>query len=214
MEPRNEQKMIERAFIIPQVVERTGHIERSYDLFSRLLEDRIVFLGTEINDLVSNIVVAELLYLYMKNKDQEISFYINTPGGSVTAGLAIYDTMQFVGCDVATYCVGSASSMGAILLAAGTRGKRYSLPNSRMMVHQPWGGMQGSASDVLIHAEEMKKIRALLNRLLVKHTAQPLEKIEKDTDRDFFMDAEQAREYGLVDVVLASMRDKKEQEGS
>jgi len=134
--------MTEQAFIIPQVVERTGHVERSYDLFSRLLEDRIIFLGTELNDFVANVVVAELLYLYMKNKDQEISFYINSPGGSVTAGLAIYDTMQFVGCDVATYCVGSASSMAAVLLAAGTKGKRFALPNSRMMMHQPWGGMQ------------------------------------------------------------------------
>jgi len=200
--------MTEKSFIIPQVVERTGHIERSYDLFSRLLEDRIVFLGTEINDFVANVVVAELLYLYMKNKDQEISFYINSPGGSVTAGLAIYDTMQYVGCDVATYCVGSASSMGAVLLAAGTAGKRYALPNCRIMIHQPWTGVQGSASDIAIHAAEIEKVKSRLNGILAEHTGRSVEEVAKDTDRDFFLDAQQAKDYGLVDEVLETVREE------
>ena len=199
--------MIERSFIIPQVVERTGHVERSYDLFSRLLEERIVFLGTEINDFVANVVVAELLYLYMKNKEQEIGFYINSPGGSVSAGMAIYDTMQYVGCDVATYCIGSAASMATILLAAGTPGKRYALPNSRMMIHQPWGGTQGSASDILIQAAEIEKTKKRLNDIIARHTNQKIDKVAKDTDRDYFLSAEEGKAYGLVDEVLDTVKD-------
>jgi len=202
--------MKERAFIIPQVVERTGHVERSYDLFSRLLEDRIIFLGSEINDFVANVVVAELLYLYMKNKEQEISFYINSPGGSVTAGMAIYDTMLFVGCDVATYCVGSAASMAAVLLTAGTQKKRYALPNSRVMIHQPWGGMQGSASDIVIQAAQIERDKKRLNNIIAKHTNRPIEQVEKDTDRDFFLTAEEAKEYGIVDEVLGSVKEAKD----
>ena len=196
---------MEKGFIIPHIVERTGHIERTYDLFSRLLEDRIIFLGSEVDDMTANVIVAEMLYLYMKNKDQDISFYINSPGGAVTAGLAIYDTMQYVGCDVATYCVGAASSMGAVLLAAGTKGKRYALPNARVMIHQPWGGMQGTASDILIHANMIEKVKARLNDILARHTGQTVDKIAKDADRDFFLSAQEARDYGLVDEVLESV---------
>jgi ATP-dependent Clp protease, protease subunit len=194
---------------IPYVIEKAGREEKVYDLFSRLLKDRIVFLGSEVNDLVSNVVVAQLLFLQMENKSQDISIYINSPGGSVTAGLAIYDTMQFVQCDVATYCIGQASSMGAVLLAAGTKGKRYMLPHARTMLHQPWGGMQGTASDISIHAEEILRSKKSLNEILAKHTGQTLETIERDTDRDFFMSADQSKAYGLVDEVLVTLKDKK-----
>ena len=194
---------------IPYVIEKAGREEKVYDLFSRLLKDRIVFLGSEINDLVSNVVVAQLLFLQMENKSQDISIYINSPGGSVTAGMAIYDTMQFVQCDVATYCIGQAASMGAVLLAAGTKGKRYMLPHSRAMLHQPWGGMQGTASDISIHAEEILRAKKSLNQILSTHTGQSLETIERDTDRDFFMSADQSKAYGLVDEVLVTLKDKK-----
>jgi ATP-dependent Clp protease protease subunit len=194
---------------IPYVIEKSGREEKVYDLFSRLLKDRIVFLGSEINDFVSNIVVAQLLFLQMENKHQDISVYINSPGGTVSAGLAIYDTMQFVECDVATYCIGQASSMSAVLLAAGTKGKRYILPHARTMLHQPWGGLQGSASDIRIHAEEILKAKEAINKILSGHTGQPLDIVERDTDRDFFMGAAQSKEYGLVDEVLESLKQKK-----
>jgi len=190
-------------FIIPMVTEVTARSERTYDLFSRLMKDRIVFIGSEINDAVSNIVIGQLLFLQNENKDQDISLYINTPGGSVTAGLAIYDTMQFVTCDVATYCVGQAASMGCVLLAAGTSGKRFVLPHARLMLHQPWGGAQGSASDILIHAEEIGRVKEEINNILASHTGKPIDVIKKDTDRDFFMGADEAKEYGLVDEVIA-----------
>ena len=190
-------------FIIPMVTEVTARSERTYDLFSRLMKDRIVFIGSEISDAVSNVVIGQLLFLQNENKDQDISVYINTPGGSVTAGLAIYDTMQFVSCDVATYCVGQAASMGCVLLAAGTAGKRFALPHARLMLHQPWGGAQGSASDILIHAEEIGRIKKDINDILSLHTGKPIDVIEKDTDRDFFMGAKEAKEYGLVDEVIA-----------
>ncbi|HUV38432.1 MAG TPA: ATP-dependent Clp protease proteolytic subunit [Planctomycetota bacterium] len=203
-----------QAATIPYVIEKSGREEKVYDLFSRLLKDRIVFLGSEINDFVSNIVVAQLLFLQMENKNQDISIYINSPGGSVTAGLAIYDTMQFVEPDVATYCIGQASSMAAVLLSAGTKGKRYMLPHSRTMIHQPWGGMQGSASDISIHAEEILRAKKSLNEVLARHTGQPLETIERDTDRDFFMGPEQAKTYGLVDEVLATLKSVEHVKGS
>ena len=187
---------------IPYVIEKAGREEKVYDLFSRLLKDRIVFLGSEINDLVSNVVVAQLLFLQMENKNQDISIYINSPGGSVTAGLAIYDTMQFVACDVATYCIGQAASAAAVLLAAGTKGKRFILPHARTMLHQPWGGMQGTASDISIHAEEILKARKAINGILAHHTGKPLETIEHDTDRDFFLSADESLAYGLVDQVV------------
>ncbi len=194
---------------VPYVIEKAGREEKVYDLFSRLLKDRIVFLGSEINDLVANIVVAQFLFLQMENKNQDISLYINSPGGAVTAGLAIYDTIQFVECDVATYCIGQASSMGAVLLAAGTKGKRYMLPHARTMLHQPWGGMQGDASDISIHAEEILRAKKSINEILAQHTGQTLEVVEHDTDRDFFMGAEQSRKYGIVDEVLETLKQKK-----
>lgn len=194
--------------LIPMVVEQTGRMERAYDIFSRLLKDRIIFIGTPIDDSVSNLVVAQLLYLQMEDPEKDISLYINTPGGAVTAGLAIYDTMQFVRCDVTTYCVGQASSMGALLLAAGTRKKRFALPHARIMIHQPWGGTQGAASDISIQAREILRLREKLNELMASHTGQTLAKIEKDADRDFFMTAEEARDYGLVDVVITPKKEK------
>jgi ATP-dependent Clp protease protease subunit len=195
---------------IPYVIEKAGREEKVYDLFSRLLKDRIVFLGSEINDLVSNVVVAQLLFLQMENKSQDISIYINSPGGSVTAGLAIYDTMQFVACDVATYCIGQAASAAAVLLAAGTKGKRFMLPHARTMLHQPWGGMQGTASDIRIHAEEILRAREAINKILAHHTGKSLTDIEHDTDRDFFMSAEESLAYGLVDqVVPVTLKERK-----
>ena len=190
-------------YTIPYVIEKTGRGERTYDLYSRLLEDRIIFLGTQVDDHVANAVVAQLLFLAKQNKNQDIQMYINSPGGSVTAGLAMYDTMQYVDCDIATYCVGQCASMGAVLLAGGTKGKCFILPNSRVMIHQPLGGFQGQASDIEIHAREILKIKEDLNRMLSHHTGQPLEVVERDTDRDNFMDATQAKEYGLVDEVLS-----------
>lgn len=190
------------SYYVPIVVEQSGRGERSYDIYSRLLKDRIIFLGTAIDDTVANLVVAQLLFLESEDPDKDISIYINSPGGSVTAGLAIYDTMQYIKPDVSTICLGMAASMGAVLLTAGAKGKRIALPNSRIMIHQPMGGMQGQASDIEIHAKEILKTRAKLNEILAKHTGQPLDRIESDTDRDFYMSAEEAQQYGIVDKII------------
>ncbi|HOO76378.1 MAG TPA: ATP-dependent Clp endopeptidase proteolytic subunit ClpP [bacterium] len=198
----------EKAQLIPMVVEQTGRIERSYDIYSRLLKDRIIFIGSVIDDHVANLVVAQMLYLQMEDSEKDINLYINSPGGSVTAGLAIYDTMQFVRCDVTTYCMGQAASMGALLLASGSSGKRFALPHARIMLHQPWGGTEGSAIDISIHAREILRLKHELNAILARHTGQPLEKVEKDADRDFFMNVQEAVEYGLVDQVI-TRKDKK-----
>ena len=194
--------MNEKAFLVPMVVEQTGLGERSYDIYSRLLKDRIVLLGTPIDDNVANLIVAQLLFLQAEDPKKDIQLYINSPGGSVTAGLAIYDTMQMLSCDVCTYCIGQCASMGAVLLAAGTAGKRYALPNSRIMIHQPWGGAEGTAADIEIHAKEILRLKAMLNGILARHTGQTLKRIEKDTERDFFMGAEEAAAYGLVDKTV------------
>jgi len=194
-------------YLTPIVIEKTGRGERSYDIWSRLLKDRIIFIGTPIDDYIANLVIAQMLFLQMENKSQDINVYINTPGGYVNAGLAIYDTMQFVHCDVATYCIGQASSMGALLLAAGTKGKRYALPNSRIMMHQPAGGAQGTAADIKIQAEEIVKLKKIMNRLFAKHSGQTVERIEKDVDRDYFMSADEAKKYGLVDEVVESLKE-------
>lgn len=188
--------------LIPFVIERTGREERAMDIYSRLLKDRIVFIGAPITDELANSVVAQLLFLQSEDPKADVHVYINSPGGSVTAGLAIYDTMQFIRCDVATYCIGQAASMGAVLLAAGTKGKRYALPNSRIMIHQPMAGVEGTATEIMIHAKEFKNLKQRINEILIKHTGHPLEKIEKDTDRDCFMSAEEARAYGLIDHVI------------
>ncbi|MBI5869246.1 MAG: ATP-dependent Clp endopeptidase proteolytic subunit ClpP [candidate division Zixibacteria bacterium] len=187
--------------LIPFVVEQTGRGERSYDIYSRLLKDRIVFIGTPIDDNVANVVIAQLLFLAAEDPEKDIFVYINSPGGVVSAGLAIYDTMQFVKPDVATTCVGMAASMGALLLTAGAPGKRTALPNARVMIHQPWGGVQGQVSDIEIHARELLALKQRLNEILVKHTNQPIEKIEHDTDRNYFMSAEEAKAYGIIDIV-------------
>jgi ATP-dependent Clp protease protease subunit len=193
--------------LIPMVIEQTSRgYERAYDIYSRLLKDRIVFIGTPIDDNVANLVIAQMLFLQMEDVNKDISVYINSPGGSVTAGLAIYDTIQFVKPDVATYCVGQATSMGALLLCAGAKGKRFTLPNSRVMIHQPWGGIQGPAEDIARHAKEILKLRDRINEILSLHTKQPLEKIQKDTDRDYFMSAQEAKEYGLVDEVIVGKK--------
>jgi len=195
--------------LVPMVVEQTAKgFERAYDIFSRLLKDRILFIGTPIDDTVANLVIAQMLFLQMEDVKKDINIYINSPGGSVTAGLAIYDTMQFVKCDVATYCVGQAASMAALLLCAGTKGKRSCLPNSRVMIHQPWGGVQGQASDISIQAKEILRLRDKINEILVYHTGRPLEKIEKDTDRDYFMSGDEAKSYGLVDEVILGKTNK------
>jgi ATP-dependent Clp protease protease subunit len=191
--------------LVPYVVEKSGREERVYDIFSRLLKDRIVFLGTGITDEIANLLVAQLLFLQSEDAKADIHLYVNSPGGSVSAGMAIYDTMQFVTCDVATYCIGQAASMGAVLLAAGAAGKRHALPNARIMIHQPLAGMQGTAEDIMIHAKEFKNVKRRLNDILMKHTGQTLEKIEADTDRDRFMTAEEAREYRLIDSVVERM---------
>ncbi len=197
--------------LVPMVVEQTGRGERAYDIYSRLLKDRIIFIGTAINDDVSNLIIAQLLFLQGEDAEKPINMYINSPGGSVTSGLAIYDTMQYLKCDVHTYCVGQAASMGAVLLSAGAKGKRYALPNARIMVHQPWGGAQGQATDISIQAKEILRLRDRLNEILAFHTGKPLASITKDTDRDFFMSAEEARDYGIVDEVVVSRKnaDKK-----
>ncbi len=188
--------------LIPMVVDQVSGGERSYDIYSRLLEDRIIFLSGEINDAVANSVVAQLIYLEGKNPDKDIYLYINSPGGSVSAGLAIYDTLNYIKCDVSTICIGLAASMGAFLLSSGTKGKRFALPNSEIMIHQPLGGTQGQASDIEIQARHMQKIKQKINRILSENTSQPLEKIEKDTDRDFYMSADEAVNYGLVDKIF------------
>lgn len=190
---------------IPYVIEKSGREERVYDVYSRLLKDRIIFLGSQVNDEVANVLVAQMLHLQSEDPKADVHLYINSPGGSVTAGLAIYDTMQFISCDVATFCIGQAASMGAVLLAAGAKGKRFSLPNSRIMIHQPLAGMQGTAEEILIHANEFRKTKRKLNEILMKHTGQTLEAIEKDTDRDRFMSAEEGVAYGLVDQVISTM---------
>jgi len=195
--------------LVPIVIEKTGRGERSYDIYSRLLKDRIIFIGPNIDDYTASLVIAQILFLMSENKNQDINMYINTPGGSVTAGMAVYDTLQFVPCDIATNCIGQAASMGAILLAAGTKGKRHALPHSRIMIHQPWGGTMGTALDIQIQAKEIKRNRQVLTEILSKHSGQPLDRVEKDTDRDFFMTPQQAKDYGLVDEVIDSLRDQK-----
>lgn len=195
--------------LIPMVIEQTGRSERAYDIYSRLLKDRVLFIGTPIDDNVANLVVAQLLFLQMEEPEKDIHLYINSPGGSITSGLAIYDTMQFLKCDVATYCIGQAASMGAVLLAAGAKNKRYVLPNSRVMIHQPWGGVQGVAADISIQAKEILGMKAKLNEILSKHTGQTVEKIEKDTDRDYFMSAVESKNYGIVDEVVTNVRSLK-----
>ncbi len=194
--------------LVPYVLEQTSRGERSYDIFSRLLSDRIVFLSEEVNDTTASLVVAQMLYLESQDPDKEIQFYINSPGGSVPAGMAIYDTMQYIKCDVSTLCVGMAASMGAFLLAAGTKGKRFALPNSEIMIHQPLGGFQGQVTDIKIHADRMEKIKLSLNSILAAETGKPLEVISRDTERDNFMTADEAMEYGLIDKVLRSRTDK------
>ena len=189
---------------IPYVIEKSGREERMYDIYSRLLKDRIIFLGTGIDDKVANAVVAQLLFLYKDNPRADINLSINSPGGSVSSGLAIYDTMQYISCDVATFCIGQCASMGAILLTAGTKGKRFALPNSRIMIHQPLAGMDGTAEEILIHAREFSKIKEKMNRIMIKHTGHPMEKILADTDRDNFMSAEEACRYGLIDQVIVN----------
>jgi ATP-dependent Clp protease, protease subunit len=198
----------EQSYLVPIVVEQTGRGERSYDIYSRLLKERIIFIGSEITDDLANLVVAQLLFLQSEDATKDVSVYINSPGGSVTAGLAIYDTMQFLKCDVVTYCIGQAASMGAVLLTAGTKGKRHALPGARIMIHQPWGGAQGTASDIHIQAQEILRLKEHLNGILARHTGKSLKVVTKDTDRDFFMSAEEAAKYGLVDDVLAAAPSK------
>ncbi len=191
--------------LVPYVIEKSGREERAMDIYSRLLKDRIVILGSQINDMVANSIVAQLLFLQFEDGKSDIHLYINSPGGSITAGLAIYDTMQYITCDVATYCVGQAASMGAILLTAGAPGKRNALPNARIMIHQPLSGMEGTAADLAIHAKEVLRIKQRMNEILIKHTGQSLERIQADTDRDNFMLAEEAKAYGLIDNLLEKM---------
>jgi len=195
--------------IIPIVIEQTGRAERAYDIYSRLLKDRIIFLGSPIDDHVANTVIAQLLFLQTEDPEKDIHIYINSPGGIVSSGLAIYDTMQYVKPDIATYCIGQAASMGALLLAAGTKGKRFALPHSRVMIHQPMGGFSGQATEIEIHAREILKMRDTINSILASHTGQPLEKIQADTDRDFFMSGEEAKTYGIVDEVITSLKQGK-----
>ncbi len=195
--------------LVPMVIEQTSRgYERAYDIYSRLLKDRIVFIGTPVDDFVANLIIAQMLFLQMEDVNKDINIYINSPGGSVTSGLAVYDTIQFLKCDVSTYCVGQAASMGALLLAAGTKGKRFALPNSRIMIHQPWGGVQGAAIDISIQAKEILKLRDKINELLALHTGNSLEKIQKDTDRDYFMSAQESKDYGLIDEVVLSGKKK------
>lgn len=191
--------------LIPYVVEKSGREERVYDIYSRLLKDRIIFLGQQVNDEISNSLVAQMLFLQSEDPKADIHLYINSPGGSITAGLAIYDTMQFVSCDVATYCIGQAASMGAVLLTAGAKGKRFALPSARIMIHQPLAGMQGSAHEIEIHVEELRRVKRKMNEIMIRHTGHSLEKIEEDTDRDRFMSAAESVEYGLIDKVVSSV---------
>ncbi|MEW6118323.1 MAG: ATP-dependent Clp endopeptidase proteolytic subunit ClpP [Nitrospirota bacterium] len=196
--------------IVPIVIEQTGRTERVYDIYSRLLKDRIIFIGTPIDDNIANVVIAQLLFLQTEDPDKDIHIYINSPGGVVSGGLAIYDTMQYVKPDIATYCIGQAASMGALLLGAGTKGKRFALPHSRVMIHQPIGGFYGQATDVEIHAREILKMKETLNGILAHHTGQPLEKIQVDTERDYFMSGKEAKDYGIVDDVIATVKEAKE----
>ena len=196
------------SYHIPYVIEKKGGQERAYDIYSRLLEDRIIFIGSEVSDYVANAVTAQLLFLQKENKNQDINIFINSPGGSVTAGLAIYDTMRYVQCDVATYCLGQASSMGAVLLGAGTKGKRFALPHARIMIHQPWGGAQGTAIDIGIQAQEIGRMKSALNKILADVTNKDVATIEKDGDRDFFMSAAEAVEYGIVDEIIESLKEE------
>jgi len=196
--------------LVPMVVEQSPRGERAYDIYSRLLKERIIFLGTAVNDEVANLIIAQLLFLEAEDPDKDITFYINSPGGVVTAGMAIYDTMNYVKCDIATLCMGQAASMGAVLLASGTNGKRYALPNSRILIHQPMGGYQGQATDIEIHANEIVRMRKDLNKVLASHTGQKITKIQRDTERDFFMSADEARKYGLVDKVLTQRQNLEE----
>lgn len=193
--------------LIPMVIEQSSRGERAYDIYSRLLKDRIIFLGTAMNDEVANLIIAQLLFLESEDPDKDINFYINSPGGLVTAGLAVYDTMQYIKPDITTVCIGQAASMGAVLLTAGTKGKRYSLPNARILIHQPMGGFQGQASDIEIQAKEILRMKDTLNKILVGHTGKALEQIQKDTDRDFFMSGEEARDYGIIDHVITNRDD-------
>jgi len=195
--------------IIPIVIEQTGRTERAYDIYSRLLKDRIIFVGTGIDDMIANIVIAQLLFLQTEDPDKDIHLYINSPGGIVSSGLAIYDTIQYVKPDIATYCIGQAASMGALLLSAGTKGKRFALPHSRIMLHQPMGGFHGQATDIEIHAREILRMKETLNAILAFHTGQSLDKIQADTDRDFFMSGDEAKEYGIVDEVISSMKSRR-----
>jgi ATP-dependent Clp protease protease subunit len=199
--------LVMQNFLVPIVVEQTSRGERTWDIYSRLLVDRIIFLGTAVDDTVSNIVIAQLLFLQMSDAKKDIHLYINSPGGSVTSGLAIYDTMQYLTCDVNTYCVGQAASMAAVLLAAGTKGKRYALPNARILIHQPWGGVQGQASDISIQAKEILRLKDRLNEILAKHCGRKVDELTRDTDRDRFMSAEEAKKYGLVDQVVQSRKE-------
>lgn len=199
MDPKNQ-------VLVPMVVEKSGQYERAYDIYSRLLKERIIFIGTAIDDHVANVIIAQLLFLQNEDATKDVNIYINSPGGSVTAGLAIYDTMQFIKPDVCTYCIGQAASMGSLLLAAGTKGKRFALPFARIMIHQPWGGMQGTASDISIHAKEILRMKEELNKILAFHTGQSVEKIQKDSDRDYFMSAEESKDYGLLDEVIVHQK--------
>ena len=196
----------QKSYLVPMVVEQTNRGERSYDIYSRLLQDRIVLLSGEVNDDSANLIVAQLLFLQAQDPKKTINMYINSPGGSVTAGLAIYDTMQFISCPVATYCIGQAASMGAVLLTAGAKGKRFALPNARIMIHQPWGGAEGKASDIEITAREILRLKEKLNRILADHSGRKYDKVVSDTDRDYFMSADEAAEYGLIDKVLTSKK--------
>jgi ATP-dependent Clp protease protease subunit len=199
--------------LIPIVIEQTGRTERAYDIYSRLLKDRIIFVGTAIDDIVANTVIAQLLFLQTEDPDKDIHLYVNTPGGIVSSGLAIYDTMQYVKPDIGTYCIGQAASMGALLLAAGTKGKRFALPHARIMIHQPMGGFQGQATDVEIHAREILRTKDVLNEILARHTGQAIDKVRNDTDRDFFMSGEEARDYGIVDEVIRGMKKNQDHQG-
>ena len=201
------QDPLSSAYLVPTVIEQTGRGERAYDIYSRLLKDRIIFLGTPVDDTVANIIIAQLLFLQMEDSKKDINLYIHSPGGYVTAGMAIYDTMQFMTCDVATYCIGMAASMSAVLLAAGTKGKRFSLPNSRIMIHQPSGGARGQASDISIQAKEILRLKKSLNEIMAHHTGQPVETIDRDMERDNYMSADAAKEYGIVDEVVKSRRE-------
>ncbi len=193
-------------YYVPFVIEKTGRGERQYDIYSRLLEDRIIFIGSAIDDNVANSVIAQLLFLQKENKTQDVSIFLNSPGGSVTAGLAIYDTLQFIQCPVATYCMGQAASMGAVLLAAGSEGKRHALPNARIMIHQPWGGVQGTAAEISIQADEILRLKTTLSDILAKHTGKTSEEVASDSDRDFFMGAQEALDYGLIDEIVATAK--------